>query len=342
MFNSFNTPLRPAPIIEEQGDIFMKKSWLLVMGLTVSILVWKGFAAGPSASPNAPRYTADKKLLRPTNYREWVYLSSGLGMNYGPAAGSMQMFTNVFVAPEAYREFMATGKWPDKTVFALEVYSPASHGSINKSGHYQDTLMALEAEVKDSSTPEVWRYYGFGTNRTEASALPKQACFDCHEKSAAVEHSFVQFYPQLLDVAFKKGVIKPGVDVPLNLKRFSDMIVEKGWQPAEQAYMAEKQKNPDTALADEHNLSMLASSLAEQNKGAEAISVLELSAREHPASASAFNDLADGYAFLKQKDRAIEATNKALALAEKDVHLSSAQKDQLQSDAKKRLEELNK
>src|SRR5919201_6491933 len=151
----------------------MKKWSLLALLAIISVLVWEAFAASPTASPNAPRYTADKKLLRPTNYREWVYLSSGLGMNYGPAEGSMQMFTNVFVAPEAYREFMASGKWPDKTVFALEVYSPATHGSINKSGHYQDTLMGLEAEVKDSSTPEVWRYYGFGTDRQEASALPQ-------------------------------------------------------------------------------------------------------------------------------------------------------------------------
>jgi tetratricopeptide (TPR) repeat protein len=320
----------------------MKKWMFLVSGLIVSVLAWEGFAAGPGASPNAPRYTADKKLIRPANYREWVYLSSGLGMNYGPAAGSTQMFTNVFVAPEAYREFMATGKWPDKTVFALEVYSPATHGSINKSGHYQDTLMALEAEVKDSSTPEVWRYYGFGTDRTEAEAFPQQACFQCHEKSAAVEHSFVQFYPQLLDVAIKKSVIKPGVDIPLNLKRFSDLIVEKGWQTAEQAYAAEKRRNPETELSNQHNLSMLASALADQQKAPEAIAVLEFSAREHPASASAFNDLAEGYAFLKQKERAIEATNKALALAKKDAHLSAAAKEQLQSDAKRRLEQLNK
>lgn len=320
----------------------MKKWLLLVATAIISMLAWSGFAASPGASPNAPRYTADKKLIRPANYREWVYLSSGLGMNYGPSAGSMQMFTNVFVAPESYREFVATGKWPDKTVFALEVFSPATHGSINKSGHYQDTLMALEAEVKDSSTPEVWRYYDFGIERTEADALPKRACFNCHEKSAAVEHSFVQFYPHLLDVAIRKGVIKPGVDIPLNLKRFSDLIVEKGWKPAEQAYLAEKQKNPETDLSHQHNLSMLASSLAEQKKTEEAIAVLELSAREHPASASAFNDLADGYAFLKQKERAIEATNKALALAEKDAHLSAAQKEQLQSNAKRRLEQLAK
>src|SRR5262249_9284030 len=173
-------------------------------------------------------------------------------------------------------------------------------------------------------------------------ALPRQACFECHEKSAAVEHSFVQFYPHLLDVAIKKNVIKPGVDIPLNLKRFSDTIEEKGWAAAEQAYLAEKRRNPETDVFDEHTLSMLASDLAERKKIPEAISVLELSAKEHPASANAFNDLAEGYALTHQRERAIEATNKALALAEKDASLSAAAKQDLQTAAKQRLEQLNK
>jgi len=254
----------------------------------------------------------------------------------------MQMFTNVFVTPEAYREFMQSGKWPDKTIFALEVYSPATRGSINNGGHFQDTLMGLEAEVKDSSTPEVWRYYAFGTDRASTDALPQEACFQCHEKSAAVEHSFVQFYPQLIDVALKKRVIKAGIEIPLNAKRFYDVIVEKGWPQAEQAYLAEKRKNPESDLFNEHNLSMLASSLADEKKVGEAISVLELSAREHPASASAFSDLADGYAQTNQRQLAIDATAKSLALAEKDASLPASAKQDLQTAAKRRMEQLNK
>lgn len=321
----------------------MKKWAVVVAAVAVSLLVWKGFASSPAVAANAPRYTADKRLIRPANYREWVYLSSGLGMNYGPSSSSsMQMFTNVFVTPESYREFMATGKWPDKTIFALEIYSPATHGSINNSGHYQDTLLALEAEVKDSSTPEVWRYYDFGTEATEAAALPQQSCFQCHKAHAAVEFSFVQFYPQLLDVAIRKNVLNPGVDIPLNLKRFSDLINDRGWEAAAQAYAAEKQKNPRTELSNEHNLSMLGSALLERKKATEAVAVLELNAKEHPASAAAYNDLADAYATTNQRQRAVEATEKSVALAEKDASLSDSAKQRLQAAAKRRLEQLNK
>ena len=57
-----------------------------------------------------PQYAGDT-LVRPDGYREWIYLSSGLGMSYNPSAMGSELFTNVFVAPWAYREFVATGKW---------------------------------------------------------------------------------------------------------------------------------------------------------------------------------------------------------------------------------------
>ena len=43
--------------------------------------------AGDKAS-----FTKSGELVRPTDYREWIFLSSGLGMTYGPnapAAGSL-------------------------------------------------------------------------------------------------------------------------------------------------------------------------------------------------------------------------------------------------------------
>ena len=36
-----------------------------------------------SIDPDGPQFAPDGQLLRPRNYREWVFLSSGLGMTYG-------------------------------------------------------------------------------------------------------------------------------------------------------------------------------------------------------------------------------------------------------------------
>ena len=50
-------------------------------------------AAAPDAPSGMPQYSGDNHLLRPENYREWIYLSSGMNMNYGPAASDHDMFT---------------------------------------------------------------------------------------------------------------------------------------------------------------------------------------------------------------------------------------------------------
>src|SRR6476661_8134539 len=163
------------------------------------------------ASDDAPQFTADGQLIRPKNYREWIYLTSGLGMTYGPAAEARRdhspEFDNVFVTPAAYRAFKETGKWPDKTMFALEVRHSESKGSINNGGHFQGELAAVEVEVKDEKRfPGKWAFFGFGTSLSSAKAVPTSAsCYSCHGTHGAVDNTFVQFYPTLLEVARSKG-----------------------------------------------------------------------------------------------------------------------------------------
>src|SRR6266849_6074604 len=160
-------------------------------------------AAGQSQSA-MPQFTADGKLVRPEGYRRWVYVSSGYGMIYTQSPSGSQSFTNVFVAPAAYDYFVANGKWPDKTMFVLEIYGSTSKGSINRHGSYQKDFMGLDVEVKDQTRfADKWAYFNFdGVEKAASSISPSQnACWKCHEQNAAVEHSFVQFYPEPLDVA---------------------------------------------------------------------------------------------------------------------------------------------
>ena len=170
------------------------------------------------ARPDEPQYTNDGQLKLPDNYREWVFLSSGLGMTYGfvdSATNSAvgDRFDNVFVTPQAYKAFLATGTWPDKTMFIMEVRMSASKGSINRGGRFQEGLVGLEAHVKDQSRfPAKWEFFGFGpTARTGKPQGPKSSCQTCHSANGAVDNTFVQFYPTLLLVAKAKGTLKPGV-----------------------------------------------------------------------------------------------------------------------------------
>ena len=182
----------------------MKNFLLSVLVLTAAFAL---LAAAPDEKMPKPQYDEKGQLLRPADYRAWIFLSAGYGMNYSPAPGGHEMFTNVFVQRWAYNEFLASGKWPEQSMFVIDERDAASRSSINQKGHYQTELMGLAVEVKDSArNPEKWAYYGFDADGKTAGAMPKgNGCWSCHEAHAAVEHTFVQFYPTLKVVAKKFG-----------------------------------------------------------------------------------------------------------------------------------------
>lgn len=172
--------------------------------------------AAPAGSSTAAVYTTDGKLVFPEKYREWIYLTTGLDMDYSPNVdlSSHSMFDNVFVNPDAYRAFLATGSWPDKTVFVLEGRMAASKGSINKSGHYQTTdIMTRSLHVKDSARFGDSGNWAFFTvdDKNATRQIPKDAvCYSCHTQHGAVDTTFVQFYPTLLEIARQKGTFSEG------------------------------------------------------------------------------------------------------------------------------------
>ncbi|MGB2626515.1 MAG: cytochrome P460 family protein [Candidatus Acidiferrum sp.] len=163
---------------------------------------------------NSPQYTADGRLKFPANYREWIYLSTGVDMSYGPAANmGHSMFDNVFVNPDSYKSFLLTGRWPDKTMLVLEVRGAADKNAINKSGHYQTSqIMGLEVHVKDTARfteTGTWAFFGFDTGAPAKMDPKEMDCYSCHQQHAAVDTTFVQFYPTLVEIAKSKGTLSP-------------------------------------------------------------------------------------------------------------------------------------
>jgi len=173
--------------------------------LTLTLVGW----AAAAEDYAAPRYTATGSLLLPADYREWIFLSSGLGMTYGPLAArnDTPRFDNVFVSRPAYQAFLKTGQWPDKTMFVLEVRTSESKGSINTGGHYQSEVAGIESEVKDAGK---WTFYSFGRAGKEGKPFPRtESCYACHAQNGAVDNTFVQFYPTILPIAREKGTLQP-------------------------------------------------------------------------------------------------------------------------------------
>ncbi len=165
-------------------------------------------ASGDVYKPDVPVFTADGQLTAPGHYREWMFLSSGLGMTYGPlgSATGEPRFDNVFVNPPAYREFLKTGTWPDNTMFVLEVREAATKVSINNGGKVQGAVSGIEAEVKAGRK---WKFYDLSKGIATAKPIAATAsCYSCHAQNGAVDNTFVQFYPTLISIAKEHGTYK--------------------------------------------------------------------------------------------------------------------------------------
>jgi hypothetical protein len=175
----------------------------------IAMLPFALLLMGAQAPVGAARFTADGALIPPADYREWIYLSSGLDMSYSdaPAVAGQSTFDNVFVDPAAWRSFKQTGHWPEGTVFVLENRGANSRGSINKHGQYQtEDLMGAEAHVHDSTRFRGgWGFFGLD-GVAPARMIPYGAsCYACHQAHGAVVTTFTQFYPTAKPIAVKAG-----------------------------------------------------------------------------------------------------------------------------------------
>lgn len=285
------------------------------------------------------KYDADGKLVRPENYRDWVFLGSGLGMTYGPAAvmSERPMFDTVFVSPESWKSFKASGKWPDQTVFILEIRASSSHGSINKAGYFPTDVVGIEAAVKDAKRFEGgWGYFDFpntapGEHVDSAKVLPKTAsCYACHQTNGAVENTFVQFYPQALEIAERFNTLNAKYERPAPTPaKFYRSVVAEGWEKSARTLEAAYAKDPKSPLVQEESLNRLGYQFLASQRTGDAVAILEWTARTYPKSAVAQYSLAEALTSAGQVKRAAEAGAKACALLATDKSLDEARRKAL-------------
>lgn len=197
------------PISHLLRNVIMTKQIVCTAGILLLAFI-PGGQIQPTPENEAPIYTSDGNLVAPSHYREWIYLTSGLDMSYTAETSppDHSMFDNVFVNPTAYLSFQQNGTWPDKTMLVLEVRGAENPVSINKRGHTQSPeVMGMEIHVKDHGT---WSFYDLSDGANVAKLIQRPAsCYTCHEAHAAVDTTFVQFYPTLLPLATQKKTLSP-------------------------------------------------------------------------------------------------------------------------------------
>lgn len=175
---------------------------LVTIVVTVSALL---VVAGTQADP---KFDDSGQLMKPENYREWIYVGSPLtpnDLNNGKAA--FPEFHSVYIDPESWKTYKANGTFRDGTILVKELVSVGSKVATSGKGYFMGEFIGLEAAVKDSKRfpkePGNWAYFRFTKEdhslptNTVAKALPTEACAVCHQASAAEDMVFTQYYPVL-------------------------------------------------------------------------------------------------------------------------------------------------
>jgi hypothetical protein len=165
------------------------------------------------------QFDDDGNLLRPTGYREWVFIGTPVtpnDMNAGMAP--FPEFHAVYIDPDSWAHYKKTGEFRDGTILVKELISVGSKQATSGAGYFMGEYLGLEAAVKSKShfakEPGNWAYFSFTTPgspmssdemrkgmrpgaplKDKATAFPTAVCAGCHVASAAEDMVFTQFYP---------------------------------------------------------------------------------------------------------------------------------------------------
>ena len=176
----------------------------------VAVAGYKQQTAQAQQAPDwGPKWAADGQLELPKGYHEWVYIGSPLtpnALNDGKAG--FPEYHNVYLQPEAYREYKKTGEFPEGTIMLKELqltqpaeYEDGSRDEVSGRGFFPGARNGIDIAVKDSKRfgeTNNWGYFNFGHHAppyaASAAAAPAENCAQCHIDNATKDMVFTKFY----------------------------------------------------------------------------------------------------------------------------------------------------
>jgi len=183
-----------------------KKAKLCAAG---AVLIGLGMQFGATGVAFAENFfkIEDGELIRPTGFREWIYVGTPVtpnDMNDGKAA--FPEHHNVYIDPESWAHWKDTGEFRDGTILIKELVSVGGKTAASGNGYFQGDFIGLEATIKSKEhfpdEPGNWAYYSFSnpdhkTLNETATAFATASCNACHATAAADDFVFTQHYPVL-------------------------------------------------------------------------------------------------------------------------------------------------
>jgi len=187
----------------------MKRFKFIILALLVTTLFITSCSNEKVEYQDVSYFTMDAngELIRPTNFRSWIYVGTPLtpnDMNNGKAA--FPEFHNVYIDPVSYSEYKKTGTWREGTILIKELVSVGSKAAVSGNGYFMGDFIGLEATIKSKkhfpNEPGNWAYFSFtnpkeGTLADTGKAFKTNQCNACHNSSAGDDFVFTQYYPVL-------------------------------------------------------------------------------------------------------------------------------------------------
>jgi Cytochrome P460 len=162
--------------------------------------------AALAADIGAAHYDGEDRLLRPENWREWVFIGAALtpnDQNFGQAY--LPEFKYVYMDPVSFNHWRQTGEFREGTVIAKELVAIGSTSELSGQGYFPGEYLGMEVAVKDSDRYAGhlggWGFYSFG-QPPYVDATPvimgsgEFDCSGCHQ-NADQDMIFTKFYPIL-------------------------------------------------------------------------------------------------------------------------------------------------
>lgn len=173
---------------------------------TATVAVLTTSAIGAPKKGEGPMFTKDGEMVMPKNFHLWVFVGAPVtpnDMNNGQAP--FPEFHNVYIDPASFAAYSKTGKFPEGTILIKELVSVGAKSAASGNGYFQGEFLEVEAVVKDSKRfakePGNWAYFKFmgadGKPVDKVKMQPTANCNPCHEKNAAEDWIFTQYYPVL-------------------------------------------------------------------------------------------------------------------------------------------------
>jgi hypothetical protein len=204
-----------------QGQSFQCRVFILIAVLFVAV----GLVAGPAAAAEkgmldllkevakekgvlgVASFDAQGNLALPEGYRQWVFVGAPVtpnDLNGGKAA--FPEFHHVYIDPGSFKHYQENGKFRDGTVIVKELVSVGAKKGASGNGYFPGEFTGLAVSVKNSvrfaNEPGNWGYFSFDAGEGKsptptAKAQPTEACSPCHQKNAAQDLIYTQYYPVL-------------------------------------------------------------------------------------------------------------------------------------------------